>query len=655
MAKFEIVNNGVAMLSFNELVKPEPSKDRGGYVTWGKKDQFVNELIRYYDEHAEHGAIVGAKAKYLWGKGLEAKDKTKQIYVDSFKDTFSKVCSLNAFGEKFALDAEMFNDVFIQVISDLYGKPKEYLHLQRANCRLSPCGKKLFYCEDFSNLYDNELKTITEYRPGIAGSSFLRFRYYQPAKNKLAALYPLPSYKGCLQEIKSDIDITTFDSNYVLNGFSAGTLITFFNGEPEMDQKRDIRNRFTNMHAGPDEAGSIIINYAEKDGKAAEATALNVDDLDKKFTTIQQRYQQKIMTGHNVVNPELFGIKTEGQLGNRVSLKESHELFINTYTKPRQTSMLLFFETLIFLKTGQWIELVVDQLDPIGYDLLSPEAIAVQSPDEIRETLGLEPLTNPTLDSAGKPIQIQQDASAVNDHLKNLTGKQMQQMNRIAKQFRDGKITQPQAAMQLKNGFGLSDADANDWLGIDNTPTTLPTKMSSQVSDFLIAQFEAIDTASDLELELLSEEEVHIHKASDAMRYEVAMQMKFSDDAPSFIDGLIGTIKNLLPGSNKKQNDTTTTEIITKYKYALKADAEPAKSGSRPFCVKMMALADSGKEYTYDQIDAVRLAGLKNGFPEVDNIWDFRGGFYTHPGTTETDPFCRHIWKAITYKVKKKS
>jgi len=60
------------------------------------------------------------------------------------------------------------------------------------------------------------------------------------------------------------------------------------------------------------------------------------------------------------------------------------------------------------------------------------------------------------------------------------------------------------------------------------------------------------------------------------------------------------------------------------------------------------------KEFTFEQIDSVRVAGLSNGMPEVDNIWDYRGGFYTHPDTNNTDPFCRHYWKAITYKVKTK-
>ena len=68
----------------------------------------------------------------------------------------------------------------------------------------------------------------------------------------------------------------------------------------------------------------------------------------------------------------------------------------------------------------------------------------------------------------------------------------------------------------------------------------------------------------------------------------------------------------------------------------------------------MMKLSKKNDGFTFEQIDSVKLAGLSNGFPEVDNIWDYRGGFYTNPITKQTDPFCRHYWKAKTYKVKTK-
>jgi hypothetical protein len=58
-----------------------------------------------------------------------------------------------------------------------------------------------------------------------------------------------------------------------------------------------------------------------------------------------------------------------------------------------------------------------------------------------------------------------------------------------------------------------------------------------------------------------------------------------------------------------------------------------------------MKLSANGKEWTFEAIDKMN--------NDMDlNVWDYRGGYYTNPNTGETEPYCRHIWKAIT-KIKR--
>lgn len=664
MAKVEVLDsaNKLMMLSFSEQKTPDVKVDPlYGYVKWGKKNDFPQELIRYADEHAEHGAILLAKAKYLWGKGVKVSNEDQEQQAKPYLDFANRFESWNDIGPKLSIDLEYFNSTFLQVISDLSGRPLEYFHLQYSNCRLSPCGTVLYYSEDWeAKPWQLKYKTYPLFKKGKIGSSFVRLKYYQPSSSKLKSLYPLPSYKGCLSEIKSDIDITTFDVNYVLNGFSAGTLVTFFNGEPTKEEKASIRESFKNIHSGPERAGSIVINYANKGGEAAQVTALNVDDLDKKFESIQKRYQTKILVGHNVTNPEIFGVKTEGSaLGNRTSIKESHELFLNTYTKPRQDVMLAWIADAIMLKSGIKFDLEIEQLDPIGFDLSTDQDL---TQDERRKLKGYEPLLAPVLDANGEPVIA--ESTAGNDSLKSLSRKQTTNLIKTVDDYNKGRTTKEQAMIILK-GFGLSEQEAKTFLGIaeeDGLPASGPVKMSAQTTDFILAQFEAIDTSSDLELELIEETPVHFHSHNEAVEFETVLKFKKlvstkkeSSAIKDLVSGLLGKI-----GIGKSKDDTNTpdeptykTEILTKYKYALREDAPPLKPGgtSRPFCQRMLAM---NKEFTFEQIDAVRVAGLSNGMPEVDNIWDYRGGFYTKPGTNDTDPFCRHYWKALTYKIKTK-
>jgi hypothetical protein len=62
-------------------------------------------------------------------------------------------------------------------------------------------------------------------------------------------------------------------------------------------------------------------------------------------------------------------------------------------------------------------------------------------------------------------------------------------------------------------------------------------------------------------------------------------------------------------------------------------------------------LISLGKEYTFEEIDGVRLEGMKN--VAGSSIWDYRGGYYNNPSTGQIDPDCRHLWMAETRLRKK--
>lgn len=657
MINFEILDKekNVSMLSFSTMQMPTFKDNKSkGFVEFGKNNDFPNQLLRLYEEHSEHAAIIGSKANYLFGEGFKAKDDLQQTLLEQFLTKANRYEDWYDLNNRIKVDLELFNACYFQIITDLTGKPKEFYHLSYASCRVSKDKNTLFYKDNWLDRQE-EFVTYEEYNPtsNRVGVFFTRFEYYKPTANTLESVYPLPQYIGCIKDISTDIDISTFNNNYVANGFSAGTLITFFNGEPTADQKREIKRSLLNTHSSPDKAGSIVINYANKDGKAAQITALNVDDLDKKFEFTSKRALEKILRGHNVTNPELFGVKTEGQLGTRVSLKESYELMINTYTKPRQGVWIKFYEDLITLVTGIKIPLEIKQLEPIGLDLTNDPDLTLE---ERRELKGYGKVVAPKVGVDGLPVQA--ETVETNDNLKGLTASENADMIRIVRDFQKGRngMNQHMAVTRLK-AFGLTEDEANKWLGIE--PQVKMSKVDS--TDFILAQFAAIEnTTKDLKLELISEDSVHFHSDKDAMKFELAMEVKFTDVKKTswldrLISGLTGTItptpKEVKSIAKEENPEVKTTQILTKYYYEVKPDAPKLKGSSRKFCVDMMALSDKNDGFTFEQIDSVKLAGLSNGFDEVANIWDYRGGFYNNPDTKQTEPFCRHFWKAKTYKV----
>jgi hypothetical protein len=434
-------------------------------------------------------------------------------------------------------------------------------------------------------------------------------------------------------------------------------------------------------------AGEVVINYVEKDGQAAQISALNVDDLDKKFEFISKRYQQKIITGHNVTNPELFGIKTEGQLGTRVSLNDSYELFLNTYTKPRQKVLADFIEELIFLKSGIDIQLEFKELKPIGLDLSNDQDLTV---DERRELKGYKPLTAPKVDATGQPVQVE----AGNDALRGLSASENADLYRIIRDYNKGKINEVLALTRVK-AYGLTEAEAKSILGIEEEA---PQQFSAQdVEAKILARFDELAEDLNFEFEVLLDEEVHLHSSKDALQYELkASRMAFEtvitvtdlDNAvlnalkgnptltieelakmtgKTYLDIvqslnrlkekalLIDSAKGLTPTDKAIKKETepvTESEIRTVYYYKL-ADDSPRtnKEGkpikSRKFCSDMLAKTSKSKAWTFEKIDS-----MNNEFGM--NVWSYRGGFYTNSDTGETTPFCRHVWAAKTIRIIKK-
>ena len=689
MAKFEIVDktHNIAFVTLERHNKLTLSEiETQGYIRWGAQNDYPKFLLELLQQDAEHGAIVASKASYLWGKGLKAVNEEQSDLLKSFLSQANPTESWDELGEKIAFDAEFIDGFFLSVITDLVGKPLHYYALQIANCRLNLQGDVLFHSNDWDRLYQNPITQYRIYEPGCKGSFFIPFKYHKPAKNRVSTLYPDPSYKSCIIDICADTEIGNFNYNFIANGFSGGTIVTFYNGEKKKKKKRIIKEKIVEKLTGTDNAGSTIINYVDKDGKPAEVTAVQVADLDKKFVVSAERALQKKITGHRITDPELFGIKKNGTgFSTKMEKRDSFDLFLNNYTKPRQIKLAKFIERLCYLKTGQWIEIEFIQNDPIGMDLLNDIDL---TQDERRELKGYKPLIAPKVDANGQPLPNAEVAMG-NDVLNTLSRKQTTNLIKTVDDYKKGRTTKAQAMILLK-GFGMSEAEATEFLG----DISAPVQMSAhERTDKVLMALEASAQDEDPNDEILFEEEVNFKDSKEALKFELEKQKQYHADPLSIsvtalksgilqllkgnptqtpdmiakalgIDvnrvntGIEGLLKKNLVDSNgngfdpsekaydKETNPLKISTVYTVYKYALKSDAPPLQGGSsRPFCSKLMKASAGGKEWAFEAIDKM------NNDMSL-NVWDFRGGYYNNPETGETEPFCRHIWKAVT-KIKR--
>lgn len=677
--KIDSTKNIFHFKPMKKLEFKEDSYNRG-FIKFGKDNLYPQELIRLYDEHPEHRAIVNRKSRYIWGKGLKAAKPEQEQKVNDFINSFNRFNTLNELGTKITLNTELFNGMFIEVITNLNGQPLEMYMLNSANCRLSECGTKLFFSKNWkAPMHQLEYKCIEKYKPNSkAGTYFIDFRYYSPSGTYLENIYPKPLYQAIVEDVNTDIDISTFNKNYVANGFSVGKIINFFNGTPTPEMQRDIDRRFKGTYSG-EEGESVLITHSDRDDKAPEVVNVGVEELSEKFAFTSKRCLKKIFSGHEMA-PELFNIKFEDSfLTGAPDLITLNDLFVKGYVEPRQEPLLEFFSYLSYVKTGEYLEFEFEPISLIGRDLSNDVDL---TQDERRELKGYEPLTAPKLDANGQPLPVQ--ATEVNDNLKGLSASENKDMQRIIRDFKAGKSGMDEhLAIKRLMAYGFTLEDSKQMLGL-----SIDAKMSSQADKIYLA-LEACAEDDDNEDETLLIEAAHIHNSNDALKYERHI-MKFADalvisaeeldkailsnlkanptltidelakvlnyDAIKISEGIARLVKGgyledaakgfiLTPKSNNIEVDPKIeVQVYTVYKYGVNDEKPSLKPGgsSRPFCKKMMALSQT-KSWRFETLDK-----MNNDLGT--NVWEYRGGYYTNPKTGEIDPDCRHIWLAITKK-----
>ena len=686
--KFQYIDNK-HMLTFKAMPKLTFSEDTKGYIKYGKDNLYPQELVRLYNEHPEHRSIVNRKSRYIWGKGIKAVNEVDTIKVNTFIDNFNRKETLNHAGKKLTVNTELFNGVYVEVITNLQGQPIEMYFLNSANCRISECETKLYFSKNWSrNTQSKDIKTIYKFEnDGKAGTFFIEFKYYTASASKLESIYPTAQYQSIVNDINTDIDISTFNKNYVSSGFSIGKIINFFNGQPTDDMIHSIERSFKSTYTG-ENGESLMITHSDRDDKAPEVVDVSVQDLSEKFAFTSKRAMKKIFAGHEMA-PELFNIKfDESFLNGSPDLLILQELFVKGYVEPRQEDLLEFLSYLSFLKTGEYLEMEFEPISLIGADLSNDTDL---TQDERRRLKGYEPLTVIPTDINGQPLPI--TATITNDNLTGLSAADNADMYRIVRDYTKGKINEHLAVTRL-TAYGIDESQAKKILGIE-------VKMSKdKCDDKFLMHLEQNGIVEDPSTYIVLKRE-RVRNSNEALKYERQI-MKFADALIITVQELDNAVLNALKGNpsmsinelvnitssefykveqsigrlidkglitdsvsgfkptekalEKKTEPIESDEVYTLYTYRLNEGvsyegkpnqiSESLLSTSHDFCKKVIGKQNLKKMgWEFETID-----NWTNDFG--DNAWDYRGGF-TNKGSF-IDSTCNHSWYAETRLRKKK-
>jgi DNA-binding MarR family transcriptional regulator len=656
----------IQVLTFAEAKQPEYKEKKGeGYMQYGQNNDYPQYLLDLFNKSAKHNAIVRGKVNYIVGNGWAGEQPiVKQVNREE---------TLNDLTKKVALDIELFGGAYIQVIWSVMGEQiAELWHCDYTKIRTNKDNTQFWYKEDWKATRNQEKAEIyNAFNPkNPVGVQILYVKEYRPGMN----VYSLPGYFGALNYIESDVEVSKHVLGNAQTGFSASKLITLPNGEPSPDEKRAVSRQFDNMYTGAD-GKKYLLAFVNDATRKPIVDDLGASDLTKEdFGRVDELIQNNIFSGHQITSPDLFGIAVPGQLGNRQQMRDSYEIFNNTYIRYKQMQLEGVFNML-----GQYAgiteELMLQPTDPIGIDF-SESIIKEVAPKEwILEKLGIDPT------KYGMPIETEQPMAAsplsVNEHIKGLKGREWQNMQRIIRDFNKGKITREQASSMLKGGYALSDEEVATWLGAEDLEFSEQDfqvffefgedrsnyevlKSKTRFSDD--ADFEMFADVTQLQSNILDlivkDKRITPEVIADTLKEDVGAVKRVIDlliekgfiktsevKQGKGIDSNVIIERELTAPIGKivEAIKPQTTQILIRYTYEWKAGFNDSDlDTSRPFC---KYLVTANKFYTRSDIEQM---SARLGY----SVWDRRGGWYTKPGTNTHSPSCRHEWRSNIVKRK---
>jgi hypothetical protein len=610
-----MTDNKSKFVFYNEPVStytvPVFEKDKNkDWVNYGEDNCYPQYLVGLFNRSAKHNAILTAKQKYTYGRGLKIKENLitdQAIKAQSFLVRPNNFETLSDIFNKVVLDKRLYGGYALQIVwSKLSGKVAQCYHMDFAKVRSNVDNTSFYYSDNWED-YRPKVTEFDAFNPEKReGVQILYYREYRPN----LATYPLPDYIGAIPYIESDVEVANFHRANLQNNFFFGGILNFNNGIPTDEEQRALVRRINNKHGSTDNAGRWIINFSDGSDKAPNVISLQPSELDKQFDILNDTIQQEIFVAHRVTSPIFMGIRVEGQLGGRNEMIDAFKLFEQNEIKPDQNHFEELFNYIIGLNgINQPYE--VQPLEPFSPEFTEQTLIQIATKDELREMAGLPKLEQPT------PVTPQSFSE-------------------------DSEI-------EVFAEYGV---DADEYFEIESRKLEIFEDYYSFESHLEFSEQDLTEMA--FAIESLTEEErrlvSQVKRDPLISKKDLAVNLEVSEGK---LDELIKSLKDkkvltLTEGAWNVINILPTQSAIGKIadelrKYEVRYKYQgPKDSKNRAFC---KALLNLNKLYTRDEISKISQRVGRN-------VWTKRGGWYTKPGTDIHLPYCRHQWASILVKKK---
>ncbi|QDP65240.1 MAG: putative portal protein [Prokaryotic dsDNA virus sp.] len=328
-------NSNLHVLNLSAYEAPEvveTKKDE--WVTYGKNNDYYSFLIDRYKNSATNNAIINNICKFVFGKGLSATDASKK------PNEYAQLVTLLDPEElkKVILDYKMLGQGAFQIhYSKNHKKIAKVYHMPIHLLAPEKCDKDgningYFYSDNWEDIKKYPPKRIPAFGSSQSEVEILCFKNYTVGMKYFGCV----DYVGSLAYCTLEEEISDYLINEVQNGFSGTKVVNFNNGIPTEEQQTIISNKVMGKLTGS-HGQKVIVAFNSDETSKTTIDDIQLNDAPDHYSYLSEECMRKIMLGHNVTSPLLFGIaNANGFSSNADELENSSILFENMVIKPIQ-------------------------------------------------------------------------------------------------------------------------------------------------------------------------------------------------------------------------------------------------------------------------------------------------------------------------------
>lgn len=377
-------DNNIHVINLSSYQTPliQESK-RDNWVEFGEDNNYFQYLIDRYTYSTTNNAIINNISRLVYGRGLSALDASKK------PNEYAQMMALlhPDCVRKLVVDRKMLGQCAIQIhYSKDHKKILKAYHMPVNLLRAEKCNKDgevegYYYSDNWQDVKKYAPKRIPAY--GFSNDQ-IEILFIKPYTVGMK-YYAYPDYQGAVPYAKLEEEIADYLINEVQHGFSGTKVINFNNGIPTEEQQSIITSKVNAQLTGSKGLRTIVAFNASETSKTT-VDDIPLNDAPEHYSYLSEECLRKIMLGHNVTSPLLFGIaSTTGFSSNADELKNSSILFDNMVIKPMQDELLEAFDR-ILAYNGITLKLFFKTLQPLEFMDLEN----AQTEEQVAEETGTE-------------------------------------------------------------------------------------------------------------------------------------------------------------------------------------------------------------------------------------------------------------------------